>query len=73
MWKAAGGKLSMERKICDTSKFDIVDGGVLSMDFYKDNMLLCTNSSSIYMLALKEKNDSITTIMESHYKGELWA
>lgn len=47
-WKFTGGKLAADKKICDVSKFDQVDPGVLSLDFFKERILLCTRSSSIY-------------------------
>lgn len=48
LWKFSGGKLVQDKKLYDVSTFDKVDPGVLSMEFTKENLLLCTRSSSIY-------------------------
>lgn len=34
-WKFTGGKLVADKKICDVSKFDEIDPGILSIDFLK--------------------------------------
>jgi hypothetical protein len=47
-WKVSGGKLVQDRKVMDVSKFDKIDSGVLSLDFSNDNILIGTNSSSIF-------------------------
>lgn len=47
-WKISGGKLVSDRVVVEMSKLDTVDPGILSIDFSKDQMLVCTNSSSIY-------------------------
>lgn len=72
-WKFTGGKLIVDRRLYDMSKIDSVDSGVLSFDFYKDNMLVCSNSSSIYQLPINGKAEDTEPLMTSHYKGELWA
>jgi microtubule-associated protein-like 6 len=43
------------------------------MDFFKDQILVCTNSSSIYEFPISEKNPKPQALMTAHYKGELWA
>lgn len=48
LWKVSAGKLVADKTLFDVSKFDMVDAGILSMDFFKDQLLICTNSSSIY-------------------------
>ena len=52
LWKFAGGKLVQDKKLYDVASFDHVDPGVLSMDFTKDNLLLCTRSSSVHEIQL---------------------
>ncbi len=47
--------------------------GVLSIDFNKDNLLLCTRSSSIYEFSVGEKNPTPEPLLTGHWKGELWA
>ncbi len=60
----------MEKEIFNASKIDSLDAGILSIDFSPDKrMLICTNSASIYEITDKKTS----TIMTSHYKGELWA
>jgi len=50
LWKISGGKLVSDKTLFDMTKIDTVDPGVLSIDFFKDQVLVCTNSSSIYEL-----------------------
>jgi microtubule-associated protein-like 6 len=57
-WKLSGGKLVVDRKLYDVSKIDAVEPGVLSFDFYKENMLICAYSSSIYELPISGKAES---------------
>jgi len=68
-WKLSGGKLVVDRKLYDVSKFDKVDPGVLSFDFNKGNMLICSYSSSIYELPISGKAESSEPLMTAHYKG----
>lgn len=51
-WRLSGGKLLADKTICEVSSFESVDPGVLSIDFFKDQILVCTNSSSIYEFPL---------------------
>ena len=67
-WKFSGGKLIQDKKVVDVSQFDNIDPGVLSLDFTKDQMLLCTRSSSIYELDIKGE-EKPEPIMTSHCRG----
>jgi WD40 repeat protein len=47
-WKYSGGKLVLDQKVINMAEIDKFSPGILSMDFSPDNILICTNSSSIY-------------------------
>lgn len=47
-WKYSGGKLVLDQKVMNMAEIDKFSPGILSMDFSPDNILICTNSSSIY-------------------------
>lgn len=47
-WKYSGGKLVLDQKILNMAEFDKFSPGILSLDFSDENMLICTNSSTIY-------------------------
>lgn len=72
-WKFTGGKLAADKKVCDASKFDQIDPGVLSLDFFKERILLCTRSSSVYEFGNNQKNPTPEAITTGHCKGQLWA
>lgn len=70
-WKYSGGKLLLDQKVLNMADFDRLSPGILSMDFSPENILICTNSSSIY--EVPRGKGSPNTIMQSHYEVELWA
>lgn len=72
-WKFTGGKLVQDKKLMDMRKYDQIDPGVLSLDFYKNNILVCTRSSSIYEIDQNDREGEIEPILTSHCRGELWA
>lgn len=72
-WRINAGKLVADRTVCEVSSFDKLGPGVLSIDFFKDQMLICTSSSSIYEFPVAEKSPAPEPILTAHCKGELWA